>query len=396
MKCFFILKNGYPNGQASVARVKSYAKGFKNENIGIEILLPVSSEKYGRKPKNTSSSGYDKNGIFYKYMSGAALRKRNIFLRKINDIYGYINTLFFIYTHAQPKNKDFIIVYEGGIIWHYLCAFIAHCKKINAIMELNELPYGTSIETKSTIRHRTIMLKNVFHHYDYFLAISEPLASLAHKYAPQAQIIKVPIIVEQNLQGEDWPNKPLYIFHSGTLLEQKDGILGMLEAFGIASKKISIPIYYYLTGNIEDSPHSKQIKQIISKYSIEENVKFTGFLSETELRRYQKNCFLTIINKYETQQNIYCFSTKMGEYFSFSKPVIITSVGEATNYLKDGFNAYIVHPNKPNEIADKIIEAVNNPTKNTEIGKNAHKLVEKEFNCNYQAKRIINLIKQES
>lgn len=73
MKCFFILKNGYPNGQASVARVKSYAKGFKNENIGIEILLPVSSEKYGRKPKNTSSSGYDKNGIFYKYMSGSPL-----------------------------------------------------------------------------------------------------------------------------------------------------------------------------------------------------------------------------------------------------------------------------------------------------------------------------------
>lgn len=390
MNIYFILKNGYPNGRASVARTTTYASGFIKQKIYTKILLPVSSERYGTEPINIKKKGTDKNGVPFCYMSGSPLRKKSPVLRKLNDIYGYLQTLKYIIFHAH-KN-DLIIVYEGGCVWHYVCAVISHMKKAIVAMELNELPYGTAAETPKAVSRRKKMLKYVFPKYDYFFAISEPLKELAQTYSPKSTVIKIPIMVEEDIKAETWPESPLYIFHSGTLLEQKDGILGMLEGFGIAVNKLKKEIYFYLTGNITDSPHAKEIKCIIKKYNIENRVIFLGYLNEETLRRYQKNCYLTIINKYRTQQNKYCFSTKLGEYIAFSRAVITTNVGESNNYLKDGVNAYIVQPNDPQLIANKIITAVENPDYNKTIGENAHLLVKKEFSCNYQTKRILEII----
>lgn len=51
----------------------------------------------------------------------------------------------------------------------------------------------------------------------------------------------------------------------------------MLEAFGIACQQIKRPIEYILTGNIDDSPHAKELKHIIEKYNLKDKVKFVGF-----------------------------------------------------------------------------------------------------------------------
>lgn len=103
---------------------------------------------------------------------------------------------------------------------------------------------------------------------------------------------------------------------------------------------------------------------------------------------------MMIYNKYDTQQNRYCFSTKLSEYLSFSRPVITTTIGEANNYLKDGVNAFIVEPHKPELIADKIVYAFSHPEEAEKMGKEGYKLTKKEFNCVYQAKRIIDNLKQ--
>ena len=74
----------------------------------------------------------------------------------------------------------------------------------------------------------------------------------------------------------------------------------------------------------------------------------------------------------------------------FKKPVIITQIGEAMNYLQNNINAYIIPPHNINLLADKIIEIVNNPQKSQHIGNEGYKLTQTEFNCMTQAKKIIN------
>lgn len=387
MRVFFILKSLFPNGKASTARVKSYTKGLTSYNINCKVILPIPLEKHNDPHINTQIEG-EFNGVYFKNMSGTLRRNKNIIKRQLIDFKGYINTLWYLMKTLQKG--DIVIVYEGGIFWHKIVANITHLKKCKVVMELNELPYGTGPQSNKTIQKRKKMLKNVFPKFDMFLTISESLTKLVQQYSPHSAVLKVPILIDNiNTINNDKTIKEPYIFHSGTLTEQKDGILGMIEAFGIACQQVNQPLKYYMTGYLKDSPHAIEITQLIRKYHLEDKIIFTGYLNTKDLRVYQKNCLFTIINKYDTEQNKYCFSTKLGEYFALKKPVVITQIGEAMNYLQDNVNAFIIPPHNVNLLANKIIEIVNNPQISQRIGEEAYKLTQTDFNCILQAQNII-------
>lgn len=387
------MNNMYPNGKASSARVREYGKGFVKNGIETIVLMPQPRIPYSHKKINPNK-GVDNNGVKFYNLSGNSKRNKYLPIRLFLDIYGEIMTLLWLLFNL--KKDDCVILYEGSNSWFRKVISVCKMRKAKIGLELNELPHGTGTETPETVKKREYMLKNIFYRFDFFLCISQSLCDLAKKHSPFATIIKVPIISEGDLEGEDFAGeKPLYIFHSGTLYEQKDGICGMLRAFGIASSNHSCKdLKYFLTGDLENSPHAKELKQIIKEYNIEDNVHFLGYLDLPTLRKYQKNALMTIINKYDTQQNQYCFSTKLSEYLSFSIPVITTTVGEANYYLKDGVNAYIVEPHNPELIAERIIHIINNPEEAKEIGKAGYKLTLKEFNCIYQAENIVRILKE--
>ena len=386
MKIFFIVRNTFPYGLATTARVMNYCKGFIENNIDCEVIIPIAIERYGEPVKNAEYKGvYER--IPYQYISRNTRRSKYLIYRKIKDIFDYIRTLYYLY--CSVSSKDIILVYEGGCLWCYMLCIISKLKKAHIVMELNELPYGTEVETNSMKKKRAIMLKKVFSKFDGFIAISEALAKLAHEYSPHSKIIKVPIIVDTTISKDvkTIVHARPYLFHSGSLFEQKDGIVGMLEAFAIANKALNYKLDYILTGFPERSRDFYLIQNIIKKYGIGKYVHFVGYLEIKKLREYQKNCVAVIINKYQTEQNKYCFSTKLGEYLAFAKPIIITKVGEAMNYLNTE-NSYIVNPNSSIEIADKIIEIVENRDKAQIKGTEGYRLATKIFSYKYQGVRI--------
>ena len=391
MRIYFILKNTYPIGMASTARVHAYGMGLMNQGQEVHVLIPISLEPHGCKQKNIHHEGFDENGVHYKYMSGSSLRGNNIIKRQINDQYGYFHTLLYLLKHL--RKDDQIIIYEGGWFWQLMCIIAVHLKGAKVAMELNELPYVFGQQTKKKIAKRERMLKHVFPRYDQFIVISDALQQVAKQYAPKAKVIKVPIIVEDILDSNKDETSPIdnpYILHTGTLTQNKDGILGLIEAFGKACQQTDIPIQYLFTGYLELSPQREYIQKLLVRYHIEDRVKFLGYLEMDELRRYQRHCSLCIINKFKTLQNKYCFSTKLGEYLTFARPVIITNVGEAMNYLKDGENAYVIEPNDTDLMAEKILEVFSHPDQAAQIGKAGQELARNTFHCDVQAKRLIN------
>lgn len=380
---------------ASTARVHAYGTGLKNQGQEVHVLLPISLEPHGSKQKNIHHEGFDENGVHYKYMSGSSLRGNNIIKRQINDQYGYCHTLLYLLKHL--RKDDQVIIYEGGWFWQLMCIIAIHLKGAKVAMELNELPYVFGQQTKKTIAKRQRMLKHVFPRYDQFIVISDTLQQLAHQYAPKSKVIKVPIIVEDlvgTVAKDKSPFDKPYILHTGTLNQSKDGILGLIEAFGKVCQQTDIPLHYLFTGYLEKSPQRDYIKNLLVKYHIEDRVKFLGYLEESELRQYQHHCSLCIINKYKTLQNKYCFSTKLGEYLAFARPVIMTSVGEAMNYLKDGENAYLVEPNDTDSMANKILHILNHPDEAARIGYAGRELAMNVFNCDVQAKRLVSFFSE--
>lgn len=393
MKVYIITKEPFPNGMAATNRIQCYAKAIISQGIECKVLIYTRTEVYGKKPKNIEGHGII-DGIPFQYIGGTSLRDPNILIRQFNDYTDKYKINKFLKTNLQ----------EGDIVFGYnscnayfLNSIIqtTHKKKSLFVRDLCELPYGTSTETKSTIKKRKFTLNKHIPLCDGIIAISDSLVNLAKQYTSQMRVIKIPIMVDFEqycIEDKSECIYPPYIFHSGTLYEQKDGVLGMIEAFGKAINKIDQPIKFILTGNLEASPHSEKIRELITTYHLKDRLIFTGYLSSTELKSYLSQASLVIINKYRTQQNEYCFSTKLSEYLAASKPTIITNVGEAMNWLVDNKNAYIVEPERSDLLAMKIVEAFSDSFKRRNIARNGKELCKTNFDYKVYGPKIISFL----
>ena len=185
-----------------------------------------------------------------------------------------------------------------------------------------------------------------------------------------------------------------YIFHSGTLTEQKDGILGIIKALGEIHIAQKTELELICTGYPERSVHYKEIKELISIYHLEEKVKFLGYISEIQLKEYLKKASIVIINKYENMQNYCCFSTKLGEYLAASKPVILTNYGEAANWVKDKETGYIIPPGNVDSLKRAILDILNNPEESKSIAIQGRDLCKHSFDFHVWSKPIRKLFEK--
>ena len=390
MKIYILTNEPFPNGMAATNRIKCLAKAIIENGWHCKVIIFTRTEVYGKVPRNITGEGMFE-GIPYRYIGDTPLRNKNIIIRQLNDRVDLIRTLVFFLKHLE---KDDIVI--GSCIGHihFINSIIdvIHRKKAHYVCELCELPLGTFVETSHSIKLRKKVLNQQFPKCDGFIAISEALVDLVNKYkSSKAVITKIPILVDfpkyaitDKSNETDVPD----IFHSGTLSEQKDGILGIIKAFGIASHKMENPIRFILTGDKKKSPHKIEIDKLIIEYKLEDKIVFTGYLSENELREYLSKASLVVINKYKNQQNQYCFSTKLAEYLASAKPVIITNVGEAMNWLTDNKNAYIVEAQEIDALAEKIIEAFTNVEKRMSIAKNGYKTCKECFDYRNYSNQI--------
>lgn len=390
MTVYLITKGHFPNGMASTNRIKCFAKAILSQGLTCRVLVYTRTEVYGKKPKNTIGKGVFEN-IPFQYMGGTPLRGSNPIIRKYHDTTDKIKLL--IYLHKHLNKKDIVISFIGRDAKYVNQLIkITHRKGAKFVREICELPYGTGTESNYTIEKRDYVLKNLIPQCDGIISISDALTSLCTPYkSKDCPIIKIPILVDYDhyyMEDRSTETDIPYIFHSGTLYEQKDGILGMLEAFGKATQTLKKNIHFISTGTPNKSPHHLDIERIIKKYQLEDKVTFTGYLNNEQLKDYLSKASLTIINKYPNQQNTYCFSTKLGEYLAAGKPVIITNVGEAMNWLNDGESAYIIEPNDTDLLARTIINAIENPEKRKTIGSNGQNVCMKSFDYNIYGKEL--------
>lgn len=391
MKVFLITKEAFPNGMAASKRISCYAKGLISAGIECEVIIATRTEIYGKPPKNKIP-----HGEFYRYIGNKTERESTIITRKFNDYLNIFKTLKYIVKNST--SEDVILNYLREDSLNGLIIKAAKKTGAKVVRDLCEYPYGTGKESKKNKRMRAYFLKNIFPKFDGFICISQPLINLAIKYKSQnAKVIKVPIMIDQErINTEEFISSPIvvpYIFHSGTLYEQKDGILGAIEAFAIASQKIEFPIKYVLTGNLSKSPDRLKIENIIKKYDLQDKVVFTGFLETKDLVAYQDGCSMMIINKLDNQQNRYCFATKLGDYLLSEKPVITTNVGESSNYLVDDESAFIVEPGDCQLLANKIEQVFLDFDKSRLVAQKGRQIALSNFSYHIQGIKIASFFK---
>ena len=390
MTIYIVTREAFPYGMAAVKRIICMSKAIIESGYKCKVLI--------FRP-NSYDSTFPAEGVWegipYLFVGGSSLRKSSYVRAKIQAMAHSYSLLVYLKNNLKA----------GDVVYGYLSTAnrfrkriidIVHNRESYYVSELCEFPYGTGEETKKIQKEREYELQKLFPQYDGVIAISEALKDLAYQYcSPQCCIVKIPILVEYekyNLPDTSNTSNIPYIFHSGTLYEQKDGILGMIKAFGKAQAQMKTPIRFLLTGKLESSPHKQEIENLIEKYKISDSIMFTGYLSNEELRNKLSAASLVIINKYPNQQNTYCFSTKLGEYMAAGKAIIITRVGEAINWLEDGVDSCVVTPGDNDQLAESIVKLLSSKDIRRRLGIAAQEKCYNAFDYHSQTKIINELI----
>ena len=396
MKVYILTGESFPNGMAAVSRIKSYASAIKEGGVEVEILIYRRTEAYGCDIRNINIFG-NYNGVPYHYIPNTTLRSRFRLIRFVYDKCDQRKAGN--YLKRMLKKGDVLFFYMAGradLILRYMN--IAHKCGVFCVHDLCELPYGAGIETENTIKMRKFSLSQVFPLFDGVVSISDTLMELAKQYTkPSCLHIKVPILVDFNqfyLADKSVKAQVPYIFHAGTLYQQKDGILGMIEAFGKAKQRINFPIKYILTGELSASSHPDKLKALIRRYQLEDSVEFVGYLYRDQIIKYLQSASLVISNRPKSQQDYYGFSTKVGEYLASGTPLLTTNWGEAMNWLEDGKSAYIVEPENTDALADAIVQVFNNMDESRKIGLAGQEVCRKCFDYRNWSKPLVEFLNQ--
>lgn len=391
MKVLIVTIEPFPNGMAAVSRIKCYAKALQSAGVNVEVFVSVRTEHHDKVVKNHCGIGIWE-GIPYRYAGGTPLRAKNIFVRKCGDIRDRILTLRYI--KRNLNNGDAVMCYMRERNFAFQVAKVCHSIGIPCLRDLCEYPFITEEQTVDVEKKRMNYMRNIFPCFDGIIAISQSLFEYAQLHKRQdAKTIKIPIMVNCEGSVMSKQSSPVpFFFHSGTMLEQKDGILGVIEAFGKAKQKYSFPIKYYFTGKLEQSADVTRIKELIHQYDLKDSLKFLGYLQDNEMKQYQADCVAMIINKHDNLQNRYCFATKLGEYLLSARPVITSKIGEAVNYLIDRENAFLYDDNDIEGLSELMIYALSHESECNIVGKNGRKLALECFDYRIYGRVLRNFI----
>jgi glycosyltransferase involved in cell wall biosynthesis len=394
MRVLILYSDIFPGATASSYRILNYAKGL-NENGIVVSILATEPNQYDL---NTKCKIID--SIPYDHILKKPL-KRHILINRISLILLNIVTSF---RCLSLRNKNNIVILYGFAWYAKLLIVVSFgFSKTKVVLEVNENPYSMENGRLTVFNvffkmYRWLTLNFVFPLMDGFIVISESLSELVnHHKSKRAITIKIPIIVNPDISNIDTSRciiEDPFILHTGSIGERKDGLLAVIEAIGIAVNHGYQKLKFVITGKRIYIPQYKELKALIKVYNIENNIIYTGELVNEELASYRLACKMAIVNKPVNEQNLYNFSTKLGEYLACSIPVIASNTGEMSFFLKDGINSFVVEPNNSKAISDKITYILNHPTQAREIGIEGRKLAEDIFNYKVHGKRLAGFLQE--
>src|SRR5690554_6226846 len=377
MKIFLLLNQAYPYGYALTKRFHLYAKGFIENGHFAKIVIPHPTEKINSVNKSTSGNF---NNVPFKYTWNTTKRSKNFWSRRWHDFAGAIRTGLVI----LKEKPDILIVSTFSVYIYFYLKLISLVHPFKIIKEKNEIDFLRKEELSQGDIRKIRFTNRLF---DGFIVINDLLLDhLNNTIVNKKPKIVVPILVEDFFTGKTLTKSEKTIVYTGTYLERKDGIISILKAFSYINSKYNYKLI--LTGSPEKSRDLPRIKKIIAEYHLEEDIIFTGYLSEQELHKLLLSAGILILAKPENRQNIYNFPTKIGEYLVSGRPVVSTRVGIIGKIMQDKTNIVFADYNIE-DITHKIEYVINNPQIANEIGTNGRLYAIENFSYLNHGRRMI-------
>lgn len=384
----------FPDGHAATSRIRCYSKALRDQGHNVQVVAPRNMEVL---PGRRWFYCGETEDIRFVLLDNLGMRSS----RWLRYLHAYVEPILLLLYLVFTFRKGNVFIIYGDKVWsRLLMLLILKAARKRVILELNEYPFATEGSRLSRLPGvgptlRFFVFHMIFPLANGFIVISKALESIATAHAPRAELLLVPILAEyppmSSMQKVESKNP--YIFHAGSLSEQKDGIYVVFEAFVMAHlslrKNYGIQLKFYLTNKVTQTSTWERIEHLLACNGLQEQVVITGFRAETELRKFLSGSIALVINKPHGLQNYYNFPTKTAAYLSSGRPVILAAQDlEVNRYLMDNENAVVVRPDDSASIAAAVVKCFVEPNYASRIGKSGAETAERNFYYSIHAQRI--------
>jgi glycosyltransferase involved in cell wall biosynthesis len=228
---------------------------------------------------------------------------------------------------------------------------------------------------------------------DCFIATSEEIKEgLLNDGYNRNKIVKIPNLIDQSVfypfdeKTREQVRKDLgfsgetIATFTGRLVEGKG--IGVLLA---AWKKVAIDFNDICLFILGQGPFEKPSKKLCQELGIEEKVRFIGLVND--VRKY-----LAISDLFVFPSLHEGFPNSVLEAMACGLPVISTRIGGVIDVIKNGENGLLVEPGNVDQLADALKRLISDAEYASDLGKNALKTIQKNYDINTIANKYIETI----
>ncbi|MBU4321554.1 MAG: glycosyltransferase family 4 protein, partial [Nitrospinae bacterium] len=165
------------------------------------------------------------------------------------------------------------------------------------------------------------------------------------------------------------------IISVGALVFRK-GYYIAISAVGKVVKKYS-NLKYYIVGNQKNKKYFSQLKDLVKKYNLEDNIVFLQNISERKLLKLYHQADLFLLTPVNIDNNFEGFGLVYLEANACGKPVIGTYGCGAEDAIIDGFNGLLVPQNDIEKTSQAILNILDNPSLAEKLSQNGLKQAQK-------------------
>ena len=253
---------------------------------------------------------------------------------------------------------------------------------------VNILCWCATQDPIKTFYYNKMILPWCFKLFDGMVIMTDTLINFYSKFVRASCIIcKIPMTVDTDRFSRKSESREKYIGYVGSLSSKKDGVDNLIKAFGLIKNEIDGYVLK-IAGSSKNSEEKKHLIDLSIKYDVEDKVEFVGQKPREQIPEFLMKASLLVLARPESKQAEGGFPTKLGEYLSTGKPVIVTEVGEINRYLVNGKNAYFVKPGSVEDLSRKMKQVIHEYTFAETIGKEGKKVAINKFDYRIHVEKL--------
>src|SRR3989304_7082406 len=159
------------------------------------------------------------------------------------------------------------------------------------------------------------------------------------------------------------------------------GVYDLIESITRVRKDYK-SVYFIIAG---EGPERNRMEMICKEKGIEKEVRFTGHINEKNLLKVYSCADIFVLPTYSEAMPMVIL-----EALAAGLPIITTPIGAIPDIIKDGIKGFLIEPNSPKQLVEKILFLLHNEETKKRIGEANIQLAKEE----YDVKVILNKLEQ--